>query len=478
MSASSSQALEYLELLPAQTHRKLYEQPSTALAVFRCMLPHLAKTIVMAMLYMPGPFSASDLDAWFRHDGKRDKDKAISVLEQLHVITARLEAPRHYSYKLTEGFGRSLRQALTGSGTHRSFGVPAQSTEERVSTDFLDDYAQKQWENMLFYMVGSTVGLAATNALGQDVGEGTKTLLRVGDFVKVTHGRVTITRTGFTFVLQEANAQVWSLLIVYLNYAPKLGMSETDVLSFLFMLGSLELGQEYSISTLSQTQVQMLEDLSAFGIVYRSSKTSSTFYPTRLATTLTSDSGALSFSTSNAKSDSEDLTSSGTGATRGSASKGYIIIETNYRLYAYTSSLLQIAVLSLFTNLTTRFPNLVSGKLTKQSITRAVKLGISSSQILSYLTSNAHPQMQKNTPVLPPTVMDQIRLWEYEGERVEPTNGYLMKEFSNDHEYKDLVAYAESLGVLIWKNDGKRMLFVDRLEQISLYMSKKKSRSE
>ncbi|ORX90725.1 transcription factor TFIIH subunit p52/Tfb2 [Clohesyomyces aquaticus] len=474
MSASSSQALEYLELLPAQTHRKLYEQPSTALAVFRCMLPHLAKTIVMAMLYMTSPFTASDLDAWFRHDSKRERDKAISVLEQLHVVSARQDTPKHISYELNKGFGRSLRQALTGSGTHRSFGVPAQSTEERASIHFLDQYAQRQWENMLFYMVGSTVGLATAN-LGLDVGEGTKTLLRSGDFVRVTHGRVSITRTGFTFVLQEANAQVWSLLIVYLKHAPQLGMSETDVLSFLFMLGSLELGQEYTISTLSQTQVQMLEDLSAFGIVYRSSSTSSTFYPTRLATTLTSESGALSFSSTAGTAEAGgSLSSSGTSGARGSASKGYIIIETNYRLYAYTASLLQIAVLSLFTNLTTRFPNLVSGKLTKQSITRAVKLGISSSQILSYLTANAHPQMQKNNPVLPPTVMDQIRLWEYEGERVEPTNGYLMKEFASDHEYKDLVAYAESLGVLVWKNEGRRMLFVERLEQISLYLSKKK----
>jgi transcription initiation factor TFIIH subunit 4 len=42
MSASSSiQALEYLQGLPLQTHRKLYEAPSTVLAVFRCMLPHL-----------------------------------------------------------------------------------------------------------------------------------------------------------------------------------------------------------------------------------------------------------------------------------------------------------------------------------------------------------------------------------------------------------------------------------------------------
>jgi transcription initiation factor TFIIH subunit 4 len=242
-------------------------------------------------------------------------------------------------------------------------------------------------------------------------------------------------------------------------------MSETDVLSFLFMLGSLELGQDYTITTLSATQRSMLDDLSAFGIVYRSSKTASTFYPTRLAVTLTSDSGALSTSD---LALSSSLTPSA-GSRSGSNTQGFIIVETNYRIYAYTSSLLQIAVLSLFTKLTTRFPNLVSGKLTKESITRAIKLGISSQQILSYLSSHAHPQMRG---VIHPTVMDQIRLWEYEGERVETTDGYLMKEFSTETEYKEVVGYAESLGVLVWKDDKRRLFFVDRMEQIKLYLGK------
>lgn len=249
-------------------------------------------------------------------------------------------------------------------------------------------------------------------------------------------------------------------------------MSETDVLSFLFMLGSLELGQDYTTSTLSLTQKHMLDDLSAFGIVYRSPDSPETFYPTRLAVTLTSDAGALQTESLNPSS-LHNSSSSATGT-----GKGFIIVETNYRLYAYTDSLLQIAVLSLFTKLTTRFPNLVSGKLTKESITRAVKLGISSSQILSYLTSHAHPQMQKSVPFLPPTVMDQIRLWEYEGERVETTSGFLMKDFHSEHEYRDLVGYAESLGVLIWRNDSRRLFFVDRIEQITLYLSKKNRRND
>ncbi|KKY17229.1 putative rna polymerase ii transcription factor b subunit 2 [Diplodia seriata] len=68
MSTSSSQALDYLEGLSGAIHKRLYQQPSAVLAVFRRMLPHLAKTIVMAMLYMTGPLPATELETWIRDD--------------------------------------------------------------------------------------------------------------------------------------------------------------------------------------------------------------------------------------------------------------------------------------------------------------------------------------------------------------------------------------------------------------------------
>lgn len=230
-------------------------------------------------------------------------------------------------------------------------------------------------------------------------------------------------------------------------------MSETDILNFLFMLGSLELGQDYSTATLSATQLQMLEDLAEFGIIYRSHKAASTFYPTRLAVTLTSDAGALSQSASSATGGSP-------------TAKGFIIVETNYRIYAYTNSLLQIAILSLFTHLRTRFPNLVSGKITRKSIGRAISYGITSAQVIEYLETHAHPQMQKTKPFLPPTVMDQIRLWEYERERMETNAGFLMRDFSSDKDYKDYVQYAKDNGVLVWQNDKQRMFFIDSIEVV------------
>ena len=85
--------------------------------------------------------------------------------------------------------------------------------------------------------------------------------------------------------------------------------------------------------------------------------------------------------------------------------------------------------------------------------------------------------MQKNKTFIPPTVMDQIRLWEYEGERVETTSGYLMREFATQAEYSDVLNYADALGVLVWKNDEKRTFFVSHVEQISAYLKKKKERT-
>lgn len=142
----------------------------------------------------------------------------MSVLESLHIIVT--ETPKTPAYRLSTVFARSLRQALTGGGNHRSFGVPCVTPEQyRVSVGQLDQFAKAQWEAILYYMVGSTgAGLRGE----VDISHGTKTLLEIGHFVEVKPGRpVAITQTGFTFLLQETNAQVWSLLIVYLGHAPK-----------------------------------------------------------------------------------------------------------------------------------------------------------------------------------------------------------------------------------------------------------------
>lgn len=117
--------------------------------------------------------------------------------------------------------------------------------------------------------------------------------------------------------------------------------------------------------------------------------------------------------------------------TENEAPKGYIVVETNYRVYAYTDSNLQVALLGLFTELLYRFPNLVVGMLTRDSIRQALRGGITANQIIGYLTQHAHPKMLdvENSSPLPPTVVDQIRLWENERNRFTFTEGVLYSQF-------------------------------------------------
>lgn len=422
----------------------------------------------MALLYISHPLPVTDLESWVRSDSRRERDHALNLLERLHVLTATVNPGQPRAYSLTNPFAASLRLALTGGGDHKSFGVTCStSIKDVVTIAKLDEFARKQWEGVLGYMVGSTgIDLADADV---KLSQAVKTLLQFGGLVETKNRKVDITQDGFAFILQEVNAQVWTLLILYLENAEQLGMDSVDVLSFLFMLGSLELGQAYSKANLSPTQTLMLADLGDFGIVHSPSPQSTYFYPTRLATTLTSDAGALR--SASVGFDSALHSTSGPHNDVNQNRSGFIVVETNYRLYAYTSSPLQIAILHLFARLSTRYPNMVSGKITRESIRRAIGMGITSEQIISFLSTHAHPQMRlKNDPVLPATVVDQIRLWQIEGERMKATTGFLFKEFVSAAEFEAPCQYAEEIGVLVWKNEARRMFFVTRHEQIASFL--------
>lgn len=100
-------------------------------------------------------------------------------------------------------------------------------------------------------------------------------------------------------------------------------------------------------------------------------------------------------------------------------------------------------------------------------------MGITADQIISYLTVHAHPQMRKNLVILPPTVVDQIRLWQIEGERMKATQGFLFKDFTTAQDFEDVARYAGELGVLKWKSVQKRCMFVTRHEQIAEWLKRR-----
>ncbi|KAI0442692.1 transcription factor Tfb2 [Xylaria telfairii] len=499
MSANASSLSEYLEQLPGTTFRRLYQQPSAAFAIFRRMLPNLAKTIVMAILYMPTPFLLSDLEIWIKASAKREKDQAISILRSLHIVQ-RDASP---TISLTPNFRNSLRLALEGGGDHNSFGVPStQPVTSDIDLIFLDRYAQKKWDDILHFVVNS-VGFSSgpgdrgSNGPKQSV----KDLMIRGHLVERRGGSgINITQAGFTFLLQEANAQVWTLLLLWLESADAVasakgtdealreGLDSVDMLSFFFLLASLELGRAYDTDALTEARRNMLPNLVDFGLVYVPPANARQFFPTRLATTLTSSESTLrsisaGFAAAGNPTSSAEGNASGAGAGESGQDKSAIILETNFRMYAYVNSPLQIAVLALFADLKFRFKGLVSGVLTRNSIRRAVDMGITSDQIVSYLATHAHEQMHRvaasaQKPVLPPVVVDQIRLWQLDTERMLATSGFLFKDFDNYKEYNEICNFADDIGVVTWRNDRKGMFFASKVDQIKDFMRTRKKANE
>jgi len=485
MQAQSYQLSDYLEKLPGTAFRKLYQQPSTAFAIFRRMLPPLAKIFVQALLYAPCPIQLAQLDVWVKAEGKDQRTRALSILRSLHIVTI---TPPHkdkpQEMYLTTNFRNSLRLALEGGGTHQSFGVPSTlPVDPTIDVAFLDRYARKKREDILHFIVNS-VGSGGGGGFGGGPKGAVKELLLSGGLVQRRQGHgidLSITQAGFAFLLQEANAQVWTLLLLWMEAVDREASSKSgagslesiDMLSFLFMLASLELGRAYDTSALSEPRRNMLPSLVDFGLIYVPRDTRQ-YFPTRLVTTLTSISALRSVSAGFSAATTD---SAGDDPTQGS-----IIIETNYRLYAYTKSPIQIAVLALFTELHTRFPTMVTGRLSRESIRQAIDYGITADQIISYLAAHAHEQMVRiaaaeGKPVLPPTVVDQIRLWQLESERMRRVPGFLFKEFDSFEAYFEVCTYAEEIGILEWKHDKRQMFFTNKLEPIRDFLRNRQKTS-
>lgn len=418
--------LTHLLTLQARARRELYSHPSNALSIFR-LLPPLARHLILVLLFLPnGPnglpqLASDDVAALLtrgadaaavkdegagtsskRSKSQRALDEAKELLSDLGII---VEAKQVVS--LNGIWTDSLKRALIGGwvsalsphlflslllltfrlcrGDHRSFGVPSQPGEsQRIPISRLDQYALRSWESILLYMVASidahtpskeVLLLLRQAGLMQPEAPRSENLYTMG-----------ITSDGFQFLLNDVPTQLWTLLETYLRFLSSERNSTNDVvehLTFLFTLSSATLGQDYEISALAPSQRGMLEFFRDMGLVYMKNERSRSFYPTRLITTLTSFGatpliGGGGGGSGGGKDGTQDEAGVGGGAEE---ERGFVILETNYKVYAYTSNKLRIDVLNLFVHIKSRFPNLVTGVITRDSVKEALSNGIGAEQV-------------------------------------------------------------------------------------------------
>ncbi|KAL1407463.1 RNA polymerase II transcription factor B 52 kDa subunit [Vanrija albida] len=447
----------FLDNQPQTFYESIYKSEAACLCILR-LLPPVCRQIVLHVLWSHQTLKSSELKAFCGIDERLAPEEAEEVLRPArdrHIFLPLNHKHNKFQWPLGDTFKQGLRNALTGLGTSNSFGVPYRRSEhdDAPTQAELVDYGEKSWESILKYMVSS--GLFDRRNPHQPNPSVLDLLYISGlmadpyaqDGRPPVYDRLTITSKGFQFLLEDRQAQLWQLLMYFVQHRQARGESAADVISVLFSLGCMQLGQDYSASDSFPDSLAILDELEQYGFIYKRRTLSNgrkrdQFFPTHLATSLCSGDSSVS------RSQSAD-------------DKRFLILETNYKIYAYTSNELEIAILNLFVDIKIRYPNLVVGKLNRRHVKAAMDNGISAYQIIAYLSSHAHPQMYNHPPpLLHPSVTDQLHLWDQERDRLKAEDTSMFEFFSKEL-FEETREEAKRNDCLFLAVPDKKLIFID-----------------
>ncbi|WWC62915.1 uncharacterized protein I303_105513 [Kwoniella dejecticola CBS 10117] len=455
-SSASTSPTAALDTFLDNQHQSYFEELYKSEAVCLCILrslPPVCRHIILHHLWSHQPLRTTEVKSFVQMDIKTSLEEVDEVMKpalKRKILHPMILKKGKNIWLSNDAFKKGLRNVLTGLGTSNSFGVPFDREDdmEVPSQEELIAYGEEAFEGILKYMVSSGLGIGFSVALPQpEVLE----LLHISGLMidpsdatgqRPNLNRMTITSKGFQFLLEDRQTQLWEILMYYLNAKEANSERSAEVLSMFFTLGCMQLGQDYSASRSFPHTLSALNDLAQYGFIYRPSPDADQFYPTHLATALCSGDAAT-----NQGQDADE--------------KRFLILETNYKIYAYTSNELEIAILNLFVDIRIRYPNLVVGKLDRKNVKSAMEKGISANQIIAYLSSHAHPQMYNSPPpLLHPTIVDQLHLWDRERNRLKMEDTVMLEFFSKEL-FEDTVNEATTNAALQLSVPAQKFLFIE-----------------
>ncbi|KAL3982178.1 Transcription factor Tfb2 family protein [Acanthocheilonema viteae] len=453
--------LEYLSSRTIGQLDKLYSYPAISFAIFR-LLPELSQQLILKILWLNGTEKKCEWRTWSVPDFEVAMMNHVNGLRKLKIIIGDEEVMINPVYR--RAYLKATRIGLCKASELSVVTDCDEKTRKSANKD-LGRKAIERWECILHYLA------LPSQKSEQGVSGTTKMLFRSAGLTSTENedGDIEITSAGFQFLLLNRSEQIWTYLLHYFHMQEVAGIDIIKELDFLFRLTL------YSGNTSGNTRVttgsdkerpagsraflideswpepikDFLMHLRELGLIFIRKRKDGFFFLTPLLNHLT----GISY------------TSETCIANRNQ--EGFVIVETNYRVYAYTDSTLQLAILSTFTEMLYRFNDMSVGVLSRETVRRAFQVGITAAQIISFLRANAHPTTYAVTTEcggviqsVPTTVADQIRLWEDERRRLVLCNAAVYSSFESEKEYYGLKGYVDSQGILLWSDDAQKLLVI------------------
>jgi transcription initiation factor TFIIH subunit 4 len=110
----------------------------------------------------------------------------------------------------------------------------------------------------------------------------------------------------------------------------------------------------------------------------------------------------------------------------------YLIIESNFKIFAYTENNFEKSILEFLCDIEYFFPSFIVGNITRNSIRRALKKGATAQSILRFLSLHSNELMDYKSTYkgvdfnIPDNIVQQIVIWE------EEKNAIISQKGNND----------------------------------------------
>ncbi|CAB70230.2 General transcription factor IIH subunit 4 [Caenorhabditis elegans] len=452
-SKNSCLFLDFLITIPPKTRQRLLQKPSCAFFIYR-MLPPIAQQTTIQLIWKGSFPTASDVEETKEIE---DQVKLLKDLGLVHRQTTDGKLNIDTDYKRSYMYAAMLGAAQISS-------LVLEPNEGNRRGKDVEKKAVERWDCILRYLA------LPSEENTQAVSETTRNLFKKANFTSGGDTQIEITTFGFQFLLLSPVKQMWTYVIEYLKLEMSQGQDIVEVIEPLIQIvllanrGFKAERECYQIdANWTEPQNELLNHLRELGVIFIRKRKDGVFFLTQLLTHLATNETI------------DDVSAE-------KVSNGKVIVETNFRVYAYTSSLLQLAIIALFTEMTYRFQDMSVGMITRESVRGALQHGITAAQIISFLRANAHPQcIATSGPVncLPITVADQIRLWEDERRRMNLKDAYIYSHFESEDEFHGVCEYARQQNILLWSDNQQKLVIVneDGHELVRQWYKREKSKT-
>ncbi|MES1919637.1 RNA polymerase II transcription factor B 52 kDa subunit [Bonamia ostreae] len=278
-------------------------------------------------------------------------------------------------------------------------------TLKTIKTSNKQKTENKNWEKILSVIINKPTQFSNPKQKRE--------IFAILEFLKILKNGQ-ITEEGKRFLLQNSKTRKWKIIFGYLQ---RTRFDDNSLIDGLIFILSQNLPQNdqtvFPQNDLNSTQKEIARAFENFGFLESVSVDPSRFCyrPTFVLKNLFS---------ANRKN-------------------GFLVVETNFKIYGYTENDVHSFELGLFARINKKLPGFVSASITRESVIDAIKSNLSADLVVDYLRSNSRQLPKSNfEDLVPSNIIAQIRLWGKQLNRCEFGEAVLFDNFVDDDEFSKL----------------------------------------